>query len=367
MRRVRLAVIGTGMAWERLHWPAIQELGERYEIVALCNRTKADAENFARRINLDLKNVYDDYHEMLKREDIDAVDVMVPISQNYDAAAAVIKANKNLIAEKPLAATMEGAKQLLDLHRKHNVKIMVAENYRYNEEINKIRDIVNQGKIGEVVYFIQNNVVDFESEMKKDTFAAKEWRQHPDYKGGAFLDAALHDLAGMRHIFGAVDHVYAMGRPQKEDFNPYMSVNVQILFKNGVIGQYVYYPDGKEMQAPLVGMRIFGTKGEIYLEEKTCGFINVAYNDGNRELIQYTPGRGYFNELLNFYNAMIGIENISVTPEIEYGDVKMVFDILKSIETKQPVKVDVPESIGEEEYRVYAHVYQEPEHGQYLQ
>ncbi|WHH57441.1 Gfo/Idh/MocA family oxidoreductase [Petroclostridium sp. X23] len=341
MRKIRMGVIGTGMAWERLHWPAMQQLSDRYEVVALCNRTKSDAENFARSIQLDLNNVYDDYRQMLKRDDIDAVDVMVPISQNYDVAAAVIQSNKNLIAEKPLAATLEGCKKLLELHREHDVKIMVAENYRYNEEINKIRDIINQGKIGEVVYFIQNNVVDFESEMKKNTFAAKEWRQHPNYKGGAFLDAALHDIAGMRHIFGAVDHVYAMGRPQQEDFNPYMSVNTQILFKNGVIGQYVYYPDGKEMQAPLVGLRIFGTKGEIYLEEKVCGFINVAYNDGGKELIQYTPKRGYYNELLNFYNAMIGIENISVTPEIEYGDVKMVFDILASIETKQPVKVDV--------------------------
>ena len=203
--------------------------------------------------------------------------------------------------------------------------------------------------------------------MIKDTFAAKEWRQHPDYKGGAFLDAALHDLAGMRHIFGAVDHVYAMGRPQQEDYNPYMSVNTQIQFKNGIIGQYTYWADGKEPQAPLVGLRVFGTKGEIYLEEKSCGVINVAYRDGSREHITYTPERGYYNELLNFYNTLTGTEAISVTPEIEYGDVKMVFDVLLSIETKKPVKVDAVDTGRDDAYSVYPNLYTAPDYGSYLQ
>ncbi|GAE87097.1 glucose-fructose oxidoreductase [Acetivibrio straminisolvens JCM 21531] len=49
MKKIRLAVIGTGLAWERLHYPAIKELGDKYEIVALCNRTREDAEEFAKK------------------------------------------------------------------------------------------------------------------------------------------------------------------------------------------------------------------------------------------------------------------------------------------------------------------------------
>jgi len=366
INKIKLAVIGTGMAWERLHWPAIQQMLDKYEVVALCNKTKSDAETFARQNNLNSVTIYDDYNEMLERTDIDAVDVMVPISENFEVATAVIKAGKNLIAEKPMAATLEGAKQLVDLSKQYNVKIMIAENYRYNEENNKIRDIIRQGKIGEVVYFIQNNAADFKSQMTKDTFAAKEWRQHPNFKGGAFLDAALHDVARMRYIFGDVDHVYAMGRPQQEDFNPYMSVNTQILFKNGVIGQYVYYPHGKETQKPLIGLRIFGTNGEVYLEDKKSGTIYITYYDGNTESVPYTPERGYYNELLNFYNAMMGLEDIKCTPEIEYSDVKMVFDILKSIETKQPVKVDTEDTEQDTEYKFYTNLYETQNDRPYL-
>lgn len=359
MKKIRLGVIGTGMAWEKLHYPAIQELGDKYEIAALTNLTKRDAEEFAKKINLDLSNVYDDYNEMLKRDDLDAIDILVPIELNYKISEVVAKAGFDFICEKPLAPNMKEAEKYLELSKKYNVKILIAENFRYNEENNKIKHLVDSGKIGDIVYFIRNNISCFPCEMTQDTFAATEWRQHPDYPGGAFLDAALHDVAAMRHIFGAVECVQAFGKPQSEDFNPYVSINSNILFKNGVIGQFTYYPSGLEPQRPLVGLRIFGTQGEIYLEEKNCGVINVAYNNGKSEQINYTPGRGFYNELLNFYNAINGVEQISVTPEIEYGDTKMVFDILDSISNRKVVYVDeqAPRDIGfiknQEEARPY--------------
>jgi len=352
MKKIRLGVIGTGLAWERLHYPAIQELADKYEIVALANRTKKDAEDFARKINLDLKNVYDDYKEMLKRDDLDAVDILVPIPMNYEVSRNVAKAGKHFICEKPLAPDMGQARKFLQLSKEYgSIIMMIAENYRYNEENNKIKQMVQSGKIGEVVYFIRNNITCFPCEMTQDTFAATEWRQHPDYPGGAFLDAALHDIAAMRHIFGNVRCVQAFGKPQKEDFNPYVSVNANILFESGVIGQYTYYPSGIETQKPLVGFRIFGTKGEIYLEEKSCGVINVTYHDGRAEQVKYTPERGFYNELLNFYNALNKTEDISVTPEVEFGDVKMVFDILESVSKREIVYVDKTER---DEYIDYA-------------
>lgn len=350
MKTVRLGVIGTGMAWEWLHYPAIKELGDKYQIVAIANRTKSDAEKFAKSIGMDLKNVYEDYKELLKRDDIDAVDILVPINLNYIVSEDAAKAGKNIICEKPLAPNLEQAGKFAEIPRKYGIKVMIAENYRYNDEINKIRNIINQGKIGEAIYFIWNEAECFQCIMTENTYAAAEWRQHPDFRGGAFLDAALHNIAGMRHIFGAVERVQAFGKPLKEDFNPYISVNANVQFKSGVIGQFTYFPTGKEMQKPLVGLRIFGTEGMIYLEDKKSGIINIAYNNGTAEQVKFMPERGYYNELLNFYNAMNGIEEVSVTPEIEYGDVKMVFDVLKSIERKEVVYVDAAPERRDDEY-----------------
>ncbi|MBZ4654224.1 MAG: putative dehydrogenase [Peptococcaceae bacterium] len=187
---------------------------------------------------------------------------------------------------------------------------MIAENYRYNEEINRLRDLMREKRVGDPVYFIMNNADDFPGKMIKDRFQATEWRQHPEYPGGSLTDTALHDVAGLRHIFGSLARVHAFGRPQEEDYCPYSVVNVNFLFDSGVTGQYTFFSAGKEIQRPLIGLRIFGTTGMIYLEDRYCGIINVFHNDGRHEIIAYEPMQGYYNELLNFYNALTGKEPI---------------------------------------------------------
>lgn len=341
MKKIRLGVIGTGLAWESLHYPALNELSDKYEIKALANRTKADAELFADKIGLPRENVHEDYRDMLKRNDIDAVDILVPIEQNYTVSADVAEAGFDFICEKPMAPDMEQAKKFLELAGNNKqLNIMIAENYRYSEEYNKIKQLVDEKRTGDVIYFIKNNVTCFPCGMSQDTYAGTEWRQHPRYPGGAFLDAALHDIAGMRYILGEIECVQAFGKPQEQDFNPYISINANILFKNGVIGQFNYYPSGMEAIKPMVGFRIFGTKGQIFLEDKTSGVITAGYNDGSTETITFTPERGYYNELLNFYNAVNGTESILVTPEVEYGDVKTVFQILDSVKYRRITYVD---------------------------
>lgn len=344
MQKLKVGIIGAGMAFERLHYPAYQQLADRYEIIAVCDLDREKARNWASRLHLSQGSVYTDFQEMLAGEDFDVVDIMVPIELNFIVTEAVAKSlagrRKGIICEKPLAPTLAQALPARDLAQKYNIPIMIAENYRYNQEIDIIRDLVRTGRIGEVYYFIQNRVVDFPGDMLQDKFPAKEWRQHPEFPGGAIADTGVHDLAGLRHIFGPIDRLQAFGRPQPSGFAPYAVVNVNLLFKSGVTGQFSFFCAGREMQRPLTGLRIFGARGMVYLEERDAGTINLAFNDGRTERIPYEAQKGYYNELLNFYNALTGVEPISVTPEMEFGDIKTVQDILLSIREERIVPVD---------------------------
>ncbi|WP_104370863.1 Gfo/Idh/MocA family protein [Desulfocucumis palustris] len=344
MRKLKVGIIGVGMAFERLHYPAYQKLTDRYEIAALCDLDKVKADMWADRLKISHKNVYTEIQDILDREDLDVVDIMVPIELNFKVTEAVAKRlagqKKGIICEKPLAPTLEQARAARDLAQKYNVPIMIAENFRHNQEIDIIRDLIRTKRIGDVIYFIQNRVVDFPGDMLQDKFSAKEWRQHPEFPGGAITDTGVHDLAGLRHIFGPIDRLQAFGRPQASDFAPYSAVNVNLLFKSGVTGQFTFFCAGKEMQRPLIGLRIFGTEGMIYLEGRDVGTINLAFNDGRKEQIPYEAQKGYYNELINFYNALTGSEPISVTPEMEFGDLKTVHDILLSIKEGRIISVD---------------------------
>ncbi|MEW5922222.1 MAG: Gfo/Idh/MocA family oxidoreductase [Bacillota bacterium] len=351
MTILNVGIIGLGMAFEQLHYPAFQELPDRYRIAAICDKNSEKLQQWRERLGLSEGDIYADYKVMLKRDDLDLYDIMVPISLNYTVTADMARhlsgSGKGIICEKPVAGNLEEARAHRDLPKRYDVPVLIAENYRYNDETNMIREMVQNGEVGDIHYFIYNRFIDFNSEQHQgDKFASKEWRQKPDYAGGAVLDYAVHDLAALRHIFGPIDRLHAFGRPMEESYSPYFVVNTNIRFKNGVTGQFSFYCAGRETQAPFIGLRIFSTRGTIYLENRDCGTINIAYNDGTRREIPYAPQRGYHNELLNYYNFRVYNEALQVTPEMAYGDARTVFAILRSIREDTIVPVDVEEKKG---------------------
>ena len=344
MERLKVGIVGAGMAFERLHYPAFQELGDRYQVVAVCDEDRFKAEQWAQKLGLSDQDIYTDYRELARRDDVQVIDIMVPIGLNFTVAEGVAKiisgTGKGIILEKPLAPTLEQAKAAAELPRKYNIMMMIAENYRYDEETNLIRDLVGEGSIGDVDYFILNRMFNMPDDMRSDNFAAREWRQHPDFPGGFFYDSAVHDMAALRHIFGAIDEVMAYGQKKAGTPGQLTVVNVIIRFASGMTGSYSYCSGAKELQSPLVGLRIFGRNGQIYHEQRDAGVVNVFMADGTSRQISYQPRRGYYNELLNFYNAFTGKEALAVTPELEFGDARTILAILESLEQETPVKVD---------------------------
>lgn len=183
MEQLKVGIIGTGMAFERLHYPVYQELKANYQIVALCDEDKVKALDWAKKLGIPDKDVYNDFRELAGRDDLQVINIMVPIGLNFtvtEAVAAIVaETQKAIICEKPLAPTLEQAQKSAELSDKYGVPVMIAENYRYNEDPNIIRDLVREGHIGETDYFVWNRVLNFPDDMKKNAFPAKKWRQHP--------------------------------------------------------------------------------------------------------------------------------------------------------------------------------------------
>jgi len=113
--KLKLGVIGIGLAWDKLHQPALAQLGDCYEIVAMCDTEIEKARGAAAALHLPAEQIYSDHKQLLQQSNIDVVLTLVPISENFEVARDVILAGKDLIAEKPLAATLEGAKELIAL------------------------------------------------------------------------------------------------------------------------------------------------------------------------------------------------------------------------------------------------------------
>ncbi len=332
------------MAFERLHLPVYKRLKDEYRIVALCDQEIDKARRYQQELQLSDDQIYRDWRPMVARDDVDVIDIMVPIELNFAMTGAVARAiagsRKGIICEKPLGANLAEAAAARELPSECGVPIMIAENRRYSDETNIIRDMVRTGRIGHVEFFTYSRSTDFPNRMNKDDFAATEWRQRPDYPGGAITDEAVHDIAAIRHVFGSIESIHCLGRPLTADFSPYSAILVNLAFASGVIGQFSFYCAGREPLRPLSGWRIFGSNGMIYLEEPDCGRIVVSGADGAVETLTYQAGSGFYNELLNFAKALGGQEPVSVPPEMEFGDLKTIHDILQSVSSGEVVRVD---------------------------
>ncbi|MBE3584191.1 MAG: Gfo/Idh/MocA family oxidoreductase [Limnochordaceae bacterium] len=107
MRQIRLGVMGTGLAFERLHLPALQELKDQFRVVAVCDVDRFKAAAWGHKLAIPDDHVSTDYHPMLYLSDIDAFDIIVPIQANYQVTREVATAGKPIMCEKPLAPNPE--------------------------------------------------------------------------------------------------------------------------------------------------------------------------------------------------------------------------------------------------------------------
>lgn len=83
--------------------------------------------------------MYGDYRDLLGREDVDVVNILVPPSMNLAVVQAAVERSIDVICEKPIAATLEDAARIAAFGRPLRPKVLIAENFRYENAIRRAR------------------------------------------------------------------------------------------------------------------------------------------------------------------------------------------------------------------------------------
>lgn len=93
---------------------------------------------------------YKSYRNMLKSEDFEIATIATPIKTHFEIALECIKANKNLLIEKPICLSEKEAIQLIHLAKEKGVKISVGYIERFNPAIIRLKKIIENGSLGEI-------------------------------------------------------------------------------------------------------------------------------------------------------------------------------------------------------------------------
>lgn len=94
-----------------------------------------------------------DYRNLFADSELDAVAVVTPVATHYQIAKEALLAGKHVLVEKPLTATVGEAEGLIELAKRKRLTLMVDHTFVYTGAVRKMKEILNGGEFGELLYF----------------------------------------------------------------------------------------------------------------------------------------------------------------------------------------------------------------------
>ena len=94
-----------------------------------------------------------DYRQMLADAELDAVVIATPVATHYQFAREALLAGKHVLVEKPFTASVREAEELIELAERENLTLMVDHTFIYTGAVRKIKEIVQSGELGDLLYF----------------------------------------------------------------------------------------------------------------------------------------------------------------------------------------------------------------------
>jgi predicted dehydrogenase len=298
MRRLRLAIIGTGVAARILHWPALKELANYYEIVAVANRSRDKGEAFAEMVGLDRSAVYDDYRELLARDDVEVVDLVLPPQLNYEVARAAAQVGVHVICEKPIAPTVEEARAIAALPEAFGVQVLVAENFRYDNAVRCARALMDEGAVG-APFMLSYQWM--QPVPPDDEIAGRPWRKEPSLAGGLLSDHGVHMIDVCRYLMGEIIAVHLFALDLRDHLGGLDTAVYNLKFESGAVGSIQWsFGVASDQRSCL---QLWSDDGSV---EVKPGEVRLLRKGRPDEAFSIAGPTSFRNEFEDFYAALVG-------------------------------------------------------------
>lgn len=205
MRTIGVGVIGWGFMG-KTHTHSLRDMRMFYPdmdfdvaLVSVCSRNREKAERAMREHGF--RHATDDYRELIARDDVDVVSICTPNAMHLEMALHALAAGKHVYIDKPMCMDYAEATKLVDAVRRSGCKLQVAHNNRFFPSTLRARQLVEQGKIGDVLSFSFNYLHSGSIDPRR----AVGWKQRRE--GGVLLDLASHALDLLLYLAGDVEAV----------------------------------------------------------------------------------------------------------------------------------------------------------------
>lgn len=339
MKRLRIGIAGVGGQGKKhfLNCLRIKEI----ELVAIADRSKPMLSRAAR---FGVKT-YLDYHEMIRKENLDAVIIALPNFLHEDCCILSSKAGCDILVEKPLARNMEEEKRIADHVNKTGIRLMMGMSHRFIKSCKKLKREIDAGNLGRIdfasalffsgPFFLGRRVPGWMFDSNKTG-------------GGALLDLGCHMIDLFLWFFGEIHSVNGHTESHLNlGYDDYSEVLMR--FKNGVNALVVV---SWRSRIPCYRIEVAGEYGRmVALSEKfgifDMGLWKVLSSFVKESILHRMKGRPflplgddiYYNELDYFVKCILNDEE----PKPDMNDWLKVSEIIDLVYQQNLIKVQESE------------------------
>jgi len=236
MKTIRWGIIGCGNVTEVKSGPGFQKASNS-ELVAVMRRNGELAEDYAKRHNV--PKWYDDADKLINDPDVDIVYIATPPAFHKEYTLKCAEAGKPVYVEKPMARNFEECTAMVEACQNAGVSLFVAYYRRALDRFNKVKELIDAGKIGEVRFV---SIVLYKKLVQIDLNSGElPWRVIPEISGGGeFMDLASHTLDVLDYILGPIEGACGYAGNQAKMYDAEDIVTASLSFASGVKGTGVW-------------------------------------------------------------------------------------------------------------------------------
>jgi predicted dehydrogenase len=144
MAELRFAALGAGF-WASYQLAGWQEI-EGARCIAIYNRTRQKAERLAEQFGI--PNVYDDAQALLRNEHLDFLDIITSADTHRQYVELAAHHKLPVVCQKPLADSVEDAREMVAACQRAGVPLLVNENWRWQTPLRALKAVLDEGRVG---------------------------------------------------------------------------------------------------------------------------------------------------------------------------------------------------------------------------
>lgn len=323
---IRFGIVGFGLHAVRRLMPGFA-LSKKCRVTALSRRELATAKQSAAEYKIPL--AFDSVEELCRSTEVDAVLVTTPNSRHLPDVMTAIQAGKHVLCEKPMAMTSDECRQMIEAARQRQVILGVAQIFRFDESVNRIRELVAAGAIGKVVF------ARTEFSFLAGPAHPRKWLYDASLAGaGPIFDVGVHCIDTLRYILqDEVLRVNASAIRDERSGNVESAAAITLEFSSGTLGT-VLVSYRAEYRTPI---ELVGDAGVLRAEDGLNVDhpieIQVRHNDGRLEQESVSNKLAYAQQVDAFADAIEGKSAFPAPGEEGWRNQEILDAALRSIRT----------------------------------